>query len=505
MSDSDFHPLEMILRRCAEAAPQPWYPSRFAQETGTPRDSLDAHLDRLRLAGLVRLTDWVQGLGQGYTLTPEGSELLQNPRLLKRWINGEVVLRRPAEPAPPMELHGPSGRAEDMIDALRDPSPPRATIALIVLNVAVFLAGAALVAAAHGDVGGYVAGAEPGTLLSIGALSGGTFFVQHQWWRLLTCCFVHIGWVHLAVNMYSLYVIGRLLERMWGTGRFLTLYLVAGIAGSCGMLIDHPNTVGAGASGAIWGILASMVSWLYLYRSVLPPEVRRQWLNNVLVVFALNLFITFAVPRISKGAHFGGGIGGFLVAFPLDYVRFGPRERRWLAILGVMAVPLASLGALAYASRTWNAPAIAALIAREEINDVQDRYLQGIHGAKVEAEDLFRDRAEKLLDESPEQRNPKEVSEVIAQLENIQFVVADEIKRLRDAPRYRSRRAGEFMNTSLELLEQWRKLLEMTEQVLKSKQLSGEEQRARLNQEQEVQKLTLKWEQFLVRRGAELP
>ncbi len=82
MSNIPPNPLESILRLCAAKAPDPWYPSGYAKETGTPRDSLDPYLDQLRMAGLVRLTDWVSGHGQGYALTPAGEDVLKNPRQL---------------------------------------------------------------------------------------------------------------------------------------------------------------------------------------------------------------------------------------------------------------------------------------------------------------------------------------------------------------------------------------------------------------------------------------
>src|SRR5207245_10465761 len=82
--------LETILRQCAEAAPSPWYPSEFARTKGIQRDDLDPHLDQLRMAGLIHLTDWVQGQGQGYALTPAGKQILQSPRELARLRSGEL-------------------------------------------------------------------------------------------------------------------------------------------------------------------------------------------------------------------------------------------------------------------------------------------------------------------------------------------------------------------------------------------------------------------------------
>ena len=94
MAETTLSPLELILRQCAATEPEPWYPSAFARETNTPRDSLDPHLDRLRLGGFIELTEWQAGKGQGYRLTPEGHELLDRPRLLTGLRNGQLPERR---------------------------------------------------------------------------------------------------------------------------------------------------------------------------------------------------------------------------------------------------------------------------------------------------------------------------------------------------------------------------------------------------------------------------
>ncbi|HZT80377.1 MAG TPA: hypothetical protein VFA26_09150, partial [Gemmataceae bacterium] len=81
---------ETILRQCAAAAPEPWYPRDYAAAAGIDRDRLDPSLDALRLAGLIRLTDWVRGKGQGYALTPDGARLLNDPRGLARALDGRA-------------------------------------------------------------------------------------------------------------------------------------------------------------------------------------------------------------------------------------------------------------------------------------------------------------------------------------------------------------------------------------------------------------------------------
>src|SRR5262245_13653433 len=98
--------LQVILHRCAAAAPEPWYPKTYAETTGTPRDSLDAPLEQLRLGGLIRLTDWVQGRGQGYALTPLGTRALQGPRLLNQLRDGKLKAADNGMEQPP-PLHHP--------------------------------------------------------------------------------------------------------------------------------------------------------------------------------------------------------------------------------------------------------------------------------------------------------------------------------------------------------------------------------------------------------------
>jgi membrane associated rhomboid family serine protease len=351
------HPLETILRRCAEAAPQPWYPSAYAQAAGIPRDSLDPHLERLRLAGLIHLTDWVQGHGQGYALTPVGVAVLQNPRYLDQ-LRGDGQIPHPDRLGDLQPLSRGDARGWERRQALRaaltGPARPAVTYLLIGLNLLWFLAGLSL-AAQYGVppaafLGISVDPQVQGQILAIlhvtGAITYADIYAKHQWWRLLSCCFVHFGIVHLGVNMYSLYVVGPLLERMWGWWRFLLLYLIAGLGGSCAMIMwPKPSFIGAGASGALWGVLASMVTWILLNRRFLPRELASGWLRNLLFVFGLNAVITLYFQEfISKEAHFGGGLVGLVAAVPMNYARFGRGWQRGLALLGLLVVVLLGLG-----------------------------------------------------------------------------------------------------------------------------------------------------------------
>src|SRR5262249_18522428 len=136
---------ETILRQCAAAEPDPWYPSAYVQATGIPREQLDPYLDQLRMAGLIHLTDWVQAQGQGYALTPAGKRVLQSPRELARLRTGELGDYRhvdvsPAEDRPMTAFE----RGEEIRAEFLHPSPPVVSYTLIAINVLWFLWGIAI-------------------------------------------------------------------------------------------------------------------------------------------------------------------------------------------------------------------------------------------------------------------------------------------------------------------------------------------------------------------------
>jgi membrane associated rhomboid family serine protease len=354
--------LEMILRECAGARPQPWYPSEYAQATGLARAALDPPLDQLRLGGLIRLTDWEQGKGQGYTLTPAGEQVLDKPRLLGRLREGVVPVARVAERAPRGQEQKPPGweRAKAVKDALLGSSRPVVTLWLVAANILLFVAGAA-VAHQDGALGAYLAtslgrqegGADVDKAKEIrhrfGMLHRDDILGHNEWWRLLGCCFVHVGFLHLAMNMYALYVLGPLAEKMWGSARFLILYLISGLCGSCAAMVLSPSSAVAGASGAICGVIGMLAAWVYLNRPYLPPDLAGSWMRGILINVVLIAFISF-LPGISFAGHLGGGVGGLIAAVPMVYSRFGHGWQRWLGLLGALAVPL---GAVAWVEASF--------------------------------------------------------------------------------------------------------------------------------------------------------
>jgi rhomboid protease GluP len=337
MNHAELDSLLSILRRCGEAAPNPWYPSQDPALATIRPDGLDAHLDRLRLGGLMQLTDWVQGRGQGYVLTPAGAYILENPRELARLRDGAVMAAPGAQPAWQDEGDVDSDRGKAVRNLARRPVRPVVTVGLIVINVLWFLAGMAQAYRENVPAKDYLYVPPMNVLIETGALAG-ALIAQGQWWRLLSNCFVHIGLLHLALNMWSLYVMGRIQEGLWGHMRFLAIYLISGLGGSCAMVIANPQVVGAGASGAIFGLMSSLAIWLILNRRFLG-EGATSLLRRLMLVFVLNILIS-AAPHISAAAHFGGAATGLVVAFLLNEQQFRRGVVRWLCLVGVLAIPL---------------------------------------------------------------------------------------------------------------------------------------------------------------------
>jgi membrane associated rhomboid family serine protease len=447
------HPLVMIIRQIAEAAPNPWYPSVFYRTSGTARDSLDPYLDQLRLGGLIQLTDWVSDTGQGYVMTAAGSQVVQSPRLLAGLEGGKVPLVRTEpvrDPATPVAASSSWERGEAIRAAILTPTRPVATYVLLFANIGWFLAGAVL-AARFDRLSLYLQGGDDRILRLTGALIGPLLAEHNEWWRLLTCCFVHIGFIHLAVNMYSLYVVGPVLEQLWGSWRFLILYLVAGLVGSCAMVITNPEVYGAGASGALWGIMASMATWLYVNRAVLPPDLITTWRYQLFRVFIINALITFLIPGISKSAHFGGGAVGLLAAIPLDYLRFGHARQRLIAVIVLLAIPIVAVG--------WAVRAVHEHARWNDDNNGKQRSELGpqvvkeINQAKRDAEQTLDEIVLPLLEQQGNRRDPAEVKKALTAVEESRKGLLTVQQNLRNEGPYSDSRSEKLRLKAIEYFE----------------------------------------------------
>lgn len=144
------------------------------------------------------------------------------------------------------------------------------------------------------------------TLVNFGALYK-SLVLSGDYFRLITCAFLHIGVAHLLINSYSLYVIGSQLESFLGRTKFLFVYLVSALCGSL-MSITFNSYVSAGASGAIFGLLGSLLYFGFNYRVFLGNVLKSQ----IIPLIILNLSLGFIFSGVDNAAHIGGLIAGCL-------------------------------------------------------------------------------------------------------------------------------------------------------------------------------------------------
>lgn len=138
--------------------------------------------------------------------------------------------------------------------------------------------------------------------------------LEGQWWRLFTACFLHIGILHLLLNMYALLYIGLLLEPYLGKTRFLAAYLISGIAASMTSLWWHDLTISAGASGAIFGMYGVFLA--LLTTNLLDKSVKKALLTSIVVFVGYNI-LNGLKPNsgIDNAAHIGGLLSGFIIGY----------------------------------------------------------------------------------------------------------------------------------------------------------------------------------------------
>jgi len=163
------------------------------------------------------------------------------------------------------------------------------------------------------------------------------FLAQGEWYRLISCGFVHFGVIHVGFNMLLLYQLGRLVEPVIGPFRFGLLYLASLLGGSLGALLLSPDAATGGASGAVFGLMAACVVGVG-QRGVNPLR------TGLGVTFAINVVFTLAVPGVSVGGHFGGAAVGALVGA----LSLAPRSWRvptWASIAVPILASAACVGA----------------------------------------------------------------------------------------------------------------------------------------------------------------
>ena len=153
-----------------------------------------------------------------------------------------------------------------------------------------------------------------------------------EYYRLITSGFLHIGVIHLLLNMYSLYIVGSQVEYFYGKVKYTIIYLFSLIMGSLfTVALSSVNTVSAGASGAIFGLLGSILYFGIKYRGYIGNSL----VNQIVPVVVLNLIIGFTTPGIGNAAHIGGLIGGYLISMAVG-IGIDKKEQRSSRINGII-------------------------------------------------------------------------------------------------------------------------------------------------------------------------
>jgi rhomboid protease GluP len=177
------------------------------------------------------------------------------------------------------------------------------------------------------------------TLIKYGAKVNELIY-QGEWWRFITPVFLHIGFLHLAMNTLALYFLGVAVERIFGNVRFLFIYLFAGVTGFIASFLFSAN-LSAGASGAIFGCFGALLYFCVIY----PKLFFRTMGANLFVVLALNLVFGFSSSGIDNAGHLGGLAGGFLAA---GIMHFPKKTKLWLQLLFLITSIAIVWGSLFY-------------------------------------------------------------------------------------------------------------------------------------------------------------
>ena len=148
-------------------------------------------------------------------------------------------------------------------------------------------------------------------LYNIGANDGVLVVRNGEVWRLFTSMFLHGGTMHIVMNMFSLYILGRLVEPLFSKITYLSLYIISGLFGGLVSIYSNIDVFSVGASGAIFGIFGVLIGFAIIHRHNMG-ESFKSFIKEIAILLGINLFIGLVVPNIDMAAHVGGLIAGFI-------------------------------------------------------------------------------------------------------------------------------------------------------------------------------------------------
>ncbi|MBM4035169.1 MAG: rhomboid family intramembrane serine protease, partial [Planctomycetes bacterium] len=241
------------------------------------------------------------------------------------------------------------------------PSPPRPAKPILTL--------ALLLACGGGFAASYLfgEGLDEATLIACGASSRALVVGSRQWWRLASAGFLHSDLLHLLINLYAIFALGRSVEGLWGHRRFLAVYAAALVCGNAAALAETQGTT-VGATGAVFGLLGALGTLLVRHRDILTRPARIRLLIGLGIVLALNIVLGIALPSIGNAEVVGGLAAGAVAAVVLRPARALGKAGAFgeaFASLASAAAALGIIGSLTMAARHARASEWRSLIGGE--------------------------------------------------------------------------------------------------------------------------------------------
>jgi membrane associated rhomboid family serine protease len=448
-----------ILRACAAAAPRPWPPAAFIQARPEPRDDVIQCLDGLCRIGALRIERDPNNEPVGFTLTPEGTELAHDPQAIARFVDDERLdFSQPDTP-----------QRRAIREQFRTPLKPYLNRILFWMNIAVFAWGCFLAWKQRlfseflnpMPLQGRAAFDVSQILLQTGMLSRVDILAGH-WWKLLTSGFVHIGVLHLAMNMYALRILGSDSEWIWGKWRYLVLYLLAILGGSTAAVMDAPQI--AGASGGLCGLLAAEGAWLILNRNYLPRRMVRRQLKGLLINGVLITLVSL-IPGVSGAGHLGGAVAGLLAAILLHYQRFGSALLSKLAVVGLIGMPAVCVVGLKQVTSKPEWQRSEKELERERMQQLIEPMTEDYNVGIKFTQDRLRD----LLEQHPLRRDKDDLQTALDKLpaETRRAGLAEE--RLSKSPPFRTQTFEEYRLAGQAYFRQFARFLSRVQECLSRK------------------------------------
>lgn len=321
-------------------------------------------------------------------------------------------------------------------------------------------------------------------LIAFGAKLNLLIEVNHQWWRFVTPMFIHVNLLHLLVNMYSLWIVGPYVEKLYGSAKFVVFWVLTGIAGVVAsyLTVVNPGTPmgalrrflfkihdepSAGASGALFGLVGVLFVFGIKFRHELPEGFKRAFGTGLLPMIMLNLFIGY-IGRgvIDNAAHLGGLVSGAALALVVDYRRPGERKQVELAwrLLQLAAIGLVVVSFIMVAKHLNDPiPLPVRPLARSRQNEITDfvRYSKGINDAQDALGFVIHDKDSSRVDSAIEQLEvlpsvDQHSDSLRARLRGLLVEAKDVNASLKSAPEPLPKELQQRRNALVREFEQWK-------------------------------------------------